>query len=209
PSRAFAVMLRTGILEVTFPALAQLPPATHERSFLAVDAEEARGDTLLRLAALLWPLVGQPETLRDWLTQYRFSNQERDRLMRLVRHARVDAHEPLDDVALRRLAHAVERPHLGDVGRLSALLACAHHGPDSGAAAQARELAQQLEALAQADVALSQKELAVTGNDLMRELGLAPGPKLGQLLAALLDRVLEEPALNRRHELVELARGLL
>jgi tRNA nucleotidyltransferase (CCA-adding enzyme) len=70
-------------------------------------------------------------------------------------------------------------------------------------------LAQRLEELAQAEVALSQKELAVSGNDLMRELGLPPGPKLGQLLAALLDKVLDEPALNQRPQLVELARAMV
>jgi len=47
----------------------------------------------------------------------------------------------------------------------------------------------------------------VTGADLMRELALAPGPLLGRLLAMLLDRVLDDPALNAREQLIQLARA--
>jgi hypothetical protein len=46
--------------------------------------------------------------------------------------------------------------------------------------------------------------LAVDGNDL-RALGVAPGPQLGVLLRALLARVIEEPALNTREQLLALA----
>jgi tRNA nucleotidyltransferase (CCA-adding enzyme) len=42
----------------------------------------------------------------------------------------------------------------------------------------------------------------------MDELGLAPGPVVGRLLGLLLDRVLVEPELNTREQLVALARHL-
>ncbi len=51
-------------------------------------------------------------------------------------------------------------------------------------------------------------DLAVTGNDLMRELRIPPGPEVGRLLRALLERVLDDPALNERGTLLELARRL-
>ena len=54
---------------------------------------------------------------------------------------------------------------------------------------------------------LSRGDLAVSGTDL-RELGAA-GPRIGELLAALLERVLDDPALNRRDTLLALARELL
>jgi tRNA nucleotidyltransferase (CCA-adding enzyme) len=55
----------------------------------------------------------------------------------------------------------------------------------------------------------SLRMLAVDGRDLMRALGLQPGPEVGRILAVLLERVLEEPGLNRREALLELAAGLV
>jgi tRNA nucleotidyltransferase/poly(A) polymerase len=49
---------------------------------------------------------------------------------------------------------------------------------------------------------LSPKMLKVSGDDVMRELDLPPGPRIGWLLAALLEEVLDEPSLNERDELI-------
>jgi tRNA nucleotidyltransferase (CCA-adding enzyme) len=54
---------------------------------------------------------------------------------------------------------------------------------------------------------LTRSELAISGTDL-QELG-ASGPQIGQTLAALLDRVLDEPALNTRDSLLDLARKMV
>jgi tRNA nucleotidyltransferase (CCA-adding enzyme) len=54
---------------------------------------------------------------------------------------------------------------------------------------------------------LARGDLAVNGSDL-RTLG-AVGPRIGQVLGALLDRVLDDPSLNRRETLLALARELL
>jgi hypothetical protein len=56
---------------------------------------------------------------------------------------------------------------------------------------------------------LQQGQLAVDGRDLQTELGLAQGPAVGELLRALLDAVLDEPALNQRDALLSLARRWL
>jgi tRNA nucleotidyltransferase (CCA-adding enzyme) len=53
---------------------------------------------------------------------------------------------------------------------------------------------------------LTRSDLAITGTDL-EALG-ASGPRIGQTLAALLDRVLDDPALNTRDTLLALARKL-
>jgi tRNA nucleotidyltransferase (CCA-adding enzyme) len=54
--------------------------------------------------------------------------------------------------------------------------------------------------------ALTRTDLAVSGSDL-ESLG-ARGPRIGQILAELLDRVLEDPALNTRDRLLDLARKM-
>ena len=55
---------------------------------------------------------------------------------------------------------------------------------------------------------LAIKELAVTGKDVMDVLGVAPGPGVGRILSALLERVLVDPALNTKSTLLELAQTL-
>ena len=54
---------------------------------------------------------------------------------------------------------------------------------------------------------LTRSDLAITGSDL-KALGTS-GPRIGETLAALLDRVLDDPALNKRDTLVALARSML
>jgi len=50
-------------------------------------------------------------------------------------------------------------------------------------------------------------DLAVTGDDLLA-LGFSSGPALGDALKALLDAVLDDPALNTRDELLARAEAL-
>ena len=52
--------------------------------------------------------------------------------------------------------------------------------------------------------ALSIKDLAVSGNDLMAS-GIDPGKRMGIILRELLDAVVEDPALNTRDKLLEIA----
>jgi len=42
----------------------------------------------------------------------------------------------------------------------------------------------------------------------MEELGLVPGPEIGRILNALLEMVLDDPALNRKDLLLEKAREI-
>jgi len=45
---------------------------------------------------------------------------------------------------------------------------------------------------------ISVKMLKVTGNDVMKELDIQPGPKVGQILDILLSYVLEDPKNNQK-----------
>ena len=56
--------------------------------------------------------------------------------------------------------------------------------------------------------AFSLKDLAIDGNDVMKELGIAPSPEVGRILNELFERVTEEPKLNTREKLLELAREI-
>jgi hypothetical protein len=55
---------------------------------------------------------------------------------------------------------------------------------------------------------LSAKQLKINGNDLMQELELKPGPKIGAILDILLSAVIDNPQLNDKNKLLETARTL-
>ena len=55
----------------------------------------------------------------------------------------------------------------------------------------------------------SLKDLAVNGKDLMKELGLKPGKKIGAILQQMLEAVINETVTNNRDELLSLAQKLI
>jgi tRNA nucleotidyltransferase (CCA-adding enzyme) len=204
PSRAFVVMARTGILEATCPFLAALPEGELAAALRALDGSARELGP--RMAALLSGWWRDPRALDAWLARYRFSNQERELIGSLVKHHREPWAPPPAHPALRRFAARVRRELVGPVLETSLCVAEAHG--DAVATRHARAWRSELAAALPPGAALTGKELAIGGRDLMSELALSPGPKLGTLLDALLDRVLEEPALNTRESLLALARQL-
>jgi putative nucleotidyltransferase with HDIG domain len=58
-------------------------------------------------------------------------------------------------------------------------------------------------------VPLALTDLAIDGDDLQQELGLAPGPEIGAVLNRLLESVVTDPARNTRERLLADARSLL
>ncbi|MGE5527997.1 MAG: CCA tRNA nucleotidyltransferase [Patescibacteria group bacterium] len=113
------------------------------------------------------------------------------------------------DAAVRRLLHRAGGP-----GRLLDLIELRRAdivATGSGywrAAAYWRALKQRVEAVVAEGAAFSLKDLAVDGDDVMRTLGIGPGPEVGRILDRLLGMVLEQPELNERGRLEELMRRL-
>ncbi len=206
PSRAFAVMRRTGILEVTIPELAALDEGRFERALIAVD--HSRNDPCSRIAALFWSLRGELTRVADWLVRYRFTNQERARVVRMLEHAAPPGTAAWSDAEVRRYAQRVGRAFLPEVTELGVEAVRAYEGRESEAEHAAAKLRGRVERLVGADTPLTPGELALDGRELMEALALAPGPRVGQLLTGLLDRVLEDPSLNTRERLLDEARAI-
>lgn len=55
---------------------------------------------------------------------------------------------------------------------------------------------------------ISVRQLAIDGEVLIKELGMKPGPRMGWILSALLEEVLDDPKKNNRNHLSELAISL-
>ena len=75
------------------------------------------------------------------------------------------------------------------------------HGADAPWAAGVLEVRQRGDAV-------TRGELTLDGHDLL-VLGVPPGPRVGEVLDGLLERVLENPSLNTRDQLSEIVRGML
>lgn len=69
-----------------------------------------------------------------------------------------------------------------------------------------RELRDRVETELASEQALKIEDLQIDGGDVMRELGLPEGKRVGEVLRELFERVLDEPELNTRERLIEILR---
>ncbi|HET6281898.1 MAG TPA: tRNA cytidylyltransferase, partial [Polyangia bacterium] len=74
--------------------------------------------------------------------------------------------------------------------------------------AELGELRRRIDTVVAEDAALRVTDLAINGADVMRILGTGPGPQIGVILDRLLERVLDDPALNQRDTLEALVREM-
>jgi tRNA nucleotidyltransferase (CCA-adding enzyme) len=237
PSRAFEVMRATGMLAVTCPELLEGVGMEQNKwhhfdvwrhGMACMDA--CSGDPVLRIAALLHD-VGKPRTraLSPKTNDYtfyehdrvgaeiaepicmrlKFSNDERARIVALVRH-HLFHYDRWSDAATRRWIRRVGKDRIDD------LLLLNEADVRAKAPSIEPELLQPLAAMKEhiarvlaAGTALSARDLAIDGHDLMRECGLAEGRLIGAILAALLDEVTADPARNDRAALLARARALV
>ena len=187
------------------------------------------GRPVLRVAALLHD-VGKPRSrafsdkTQDWTfydherigaeiadpicQRLRFSNDERERIVHLVRHHLFRYTSEWNDATVRRFIRRIGKDRLEDLYALNEADVRAKGRdatPDLGALASLKEHVARV--LAAGD-ALSTKDLAIGGRDLMRELGLAPGPAIGRILDALLEEVIADPGKNTPETLFALAREM-
>ena len=130
-----------------------------------------------------------------------------ERVTHLVRHHMFKYEPSWSDSAVRRFIGKVDRDALDE---LFALREADNIGSGVPPAADGLD---ELRARVAAELAsgpvLDRYSLAIDGNDLIVEFGLAPGPQLGRILDALVERVIEEPDLNDAPALLLLARDLV
>jgi tRNA nucleotidyltransferase (CCA-adding enzyme) len=220
PSAALALWVESGAMETLVPSLANVDAVT----LAAVDcvpvppggmAPRQRARRIARFAALFAGLDGAQ--VGAALTALRFSKSDAAAVATVVERLRASA--PAMESALLRaspVGDADVRRWVADIGRLnvplvirvawamwSARRAASHPAPDPGAV---RVLYRRLLRSRFRDpVELS--DVAVDGDDL-RRVGIPPGPALGKILQALLDRVIRDPSLNTPGWLLEEARRL-
>lgn len=230
PSIGLLPLEATGLLRWISPELAEQRGIPQNKvagqdlwdhTVRTVDAAPT-GRPIVRLAALLHD-IGKPATFVDgrfhghesagarladeFLRKLRLPRSTSERVVHLVSQHMFDYAPTWGDSAVRRFIaktgrHALEELfELREADNVGSGIPIDANGLDELRARVARQLA--------ADVAIERADLAVKGDDLIREVGLVEGPRLGAILDRLLDAVVEDPGLNDRPTLLLLAQAEL
>ncbi len=237
PSRAFGVMQQHGILAISAPELLESVGCEQNR-YHAYDVwghalhclDACPPVPVLRVAGLLHD-VGKPrsrafseknqdytfydhdrigaEMVDPLLSRLRFSTEERERIVALVRHHIICYDEQWSDAAVRRWLRRVT-PELAED-----LYVLCH----ADIVAKGREHGEDLKNLAglklhaarvmSEGAAFGVKDLAIDGRTLMQELRLPPSRRIGEVLRELLEDVIENPSLNESSKLLARAKSIL
>ena len=237
PSVSFETMRRVGVLAITCPEMID-SVGCEQNKWHAFDVwghamaclDACAPDAVLRVAALLHD-VGKPrsrafsdktqdytfyeherigaEMAEPILARLKFSNAERAKIVALVRHHLICYDETWSDAAVRRWLRRVTpelAPDLYEIGFADAK----GKGRDATLdIARIEELRERAASLVAAGAALSTRDLAIDGNVLIRELGLAPSRIIGVILERLVELVTDDPELNERDKLLAAAREII
>lgn len=231
PSRAFVTLHELGALREIAPELDRCagveqneyhPDDVLTHSLKTLDAAP-RTDITLRWAALLHDLgkvdtrrtvedeqgdrvvfyghevVGE-EIARRLLTRLRFPKEMTATIASLVREHMFNYTPDWNDATVRRFIRRVGEVHLDRLFGLR-VADCRSRGLEDRIE-NARDLQGRVETELREARTFKVKDLAVDGRDVIRAGGLPPGPEVGRVLEALLEKVLEDPALNRREALL-------
>jgi tRNA nucleotidyltransferase (CCA-adding enzyme) len=205
---ALHLLRRTGLLEVVVPAVAALAPRALDHVVRLVPRAPARLEP--RVAALLHRT--RPDDARAIALDLRFSRRTADEVAALVAgHACVldgAAPAPESPADVRRWVARIGPARVDtvlDLRDAEALAAPPSRRPRLRG--DVRALRERVAAAVASRAPLATSDLALDGGAVMRFLEIPPGPEVGEALRHLLDRVLEDPALNMREALeVELSR---
>lgn len=137
--------------------------------------------------------------------RFRLTNEQIDRLFLLVRYHMFYYQPHNTDAAIRRFMRQVGLNNIDDILDL-------REGDRLGSGARRtswrlEEMKQRM--IEQLNQPMDVTDLAVDGHDLMKALNLQPGPILGKILNELLEKVLDQPELNTKEELLKEAQLLV
>lgn len=228
PSIGLRLLADTGVLAAISPDLAAQGGVAQNKipgedlwdhTVRTVDA--APNQTIVRLAALVHD-IGKPATAGDGhfyhhevvgaeladalLDRLHVATSVRTPVVHLIRQHMFRYEPTWSDAAIRRFLAKVGPDAVDD---LFALREADNAG--SGVPRDADDLATlraRIAAELDAGPILDRSALAIDGSDLITELGLGEGPELGRVLSDLFDRIVENPRLNDRAQLLSLARSL-
>lgn len=228
PSIGFELMRNSGLLELILPELLEgvgMAQSHHhalsvyDHILAAVDAAE---DQTARLSALFHD-IAKPRTIGTKpnnpneicfyrhdqvgaeltdviMRRLKFSNDEREKIVSLVRN-HMFWYDPIwSDGSVRRFVKRVGEESLDDLFKLRRADIIAR-GKNEDPIGEIAPLQTRIEAVLKDSRALTVKDLALNGQDVMKLLNIPASPTIGKALDFLLEQVMEKPHLNQQEAL--------
>lgn len=145
---------------------------------------------------------------RRWMERVRLASTGLDtaRILRLIEDHMFETKASYTDRAIRRFVAKVGQDLIYEL--LDLRLADNRGGKHPHGIKGVQRLRQRIREELAKKPPFGPKDLAVNGHDLMAA-GIPEGPILGQVIRALVERVLDEPLLNTKDELLALAREMM
>lgn len=149
---------------------------------------------------------------RKIMTRLKFSNAQTDYVCHLIENHMFHYESSWSDAAVRRFIVRVGTEYIEDLIDLRLADMYGKYNQDvrihdSASCALLVELLDRVKSVEKQQDALSMKDLKVNGHDLMQE-GIPAGKNLGRILNELFETVLDDPAMNDRDKLLNLALNL-
>lgn len=138
---------------------------------------------------------------REICERLRFSKKDRDRVVNLIRWHMFTVDERITDAAVRRFIRRVGVENVKDIVdlRIGDRLGGGTQTVESWRLKRFKErVEQQLQ-----PAPFSINDLAIDGNDIMKELNIKPGPKVGEILQKLFEEVDEDLSKNNKEYLLK------
>ena len=225
-SAALALYAKSGVLAELYPELQALVGLEHDgvdqwdATLRTVDAVPP-SRPLLRMAALLqrigmpaartkdlrggWRVTGHEQLgarkAEEVMRRLKSSNAQTEHVRRLVAHQSDLAPPDAGDAVLRKWLRALGPDLIPDLFRLRAAAWKAAPADTRPPAGELAARFRRARAVLHQHPPLTVGDLAIGGTELIAA-GISPGPEIGQALRVLLDRVIDDPALNQRDTLL-------
>jgi putative nucleotidyltransferase with HDIG domain len=142
---------------------------------------------------------------RDIALRLRLPKKDVQRVFTLVRWHMFVYDKNVTDAYIRRF---IRRVGLENIHDMIALREADRVGSGSNRTSwRLEEMKERIEE--QLHQPFSLKDMAMNGNDLMKDLGMQPGPKIGEVLKVMFEEVLQDPEKNTKEWLMEKAKGIV
>ncbi|MDP2649934.1 MAG: HD domain-containing protein [bacterium] len=144
---------------------------------------------------------------REITDRLKFSKKEREKVVNLIRWHMFSVNEFITDAAIRRFIRRVGVENIKDMIdlRIGDRLGGGTQTAESWRLKKFKERVE--EQLKPAPFSIN--DLAIDGNDIMKELNLKPGPKIGEILQKLFEEVDEDLSKNTREYLLQRIKELI